>query len=80
MEHSHECAITHAPPLQRAQIGQQPASGFAAVVPASLWNLAVFGGRLPPDLPLVWNPRLVATAGQVLDDGSLNSMKTAKDQ
>lgn len=44
------------------------------------WNLAVFGGRLPPDLPLVWNPRLVATAGQVLDDGSLNSMKTAKDQ
>ncbi len=29
------------------------------------WNREVFGGRLPKDLPLVWNPRLLSTAGQV---------------
>ncbi|KXZ42918.1 hypothetical protein GPECTOR_111g251 [Gonium pectorale] len=33
---------------------------------ASAWNASVFGGRLPPDLPLVWNSRLVSTAGQVV--------------
>lgn len=39
------------------------------------WNALVFGGRLPADLPLVWNPRLLSTAGQVLDDGSRNREK-----
>ena len=29
------------------------------------WNQLVFGGRLPHDLPIVWNPRLLSTAGQV---------------
>jgi hypothetical protein len=29
------------------------------------WNQLVFGGRLDADLPLVWNPRLLSTAGQV---------------
>lgn len=35
----------------------------------------MFGGQLPPELPLVWNPRLVSTAGQVLDDGSRDKEK-----
>lgn len=40
----------------------------------------MFGGRLPEDLPLVWNPRLLSTAGQVLDDGSRNREKSDPDQ
>ncbi|MEW5319610.1 MAG: hypothetical protein WDW38_010753 [Sanguina aurantia] len=44
------------------------------------WNASVFGGRLPPDLPLVWNPRLLSSAGQVVDDGSANARKTSHDQ
>lgn len=32
----------------RAGIAQQLYEG---------WNVAVFGGKLPPDLPIVWNPR-----------------------
>lgn len=30
------------------------------------WNTLVFKGRLPVGLPLVWNPRLSCTAGQVI--------------
>ncbi|GLC47257.1 hypothetical protein PLESTB_001835700 [Pleodorina starrii] len=30
------------------------------------WNRDVFEGRLPSDLPLVWNSRLTSTAGQVV--------------
>jgi hypothetical protein len=37
--------------------------------------IQVFKGRLPVNLPIVWNPRLVCTAGQVVDDGSMNSFK-----
>ncbi|KAJ9525148.1 hypothetical protein QJQ45_020676, partial [Haematococcus lacustris] len=44
------------------------------------WNAAVFGGRLPRNLPLVWNPRLLSTAGQVCDDGSANARKTVAGQ
>jgi hypothetical protein len=44
------------------------------------WNAAVFGGRLPSDLPLVWNPRLVSTAGQVMDDNSQDHAKTKRGQ
>jgi predicted SprT family Zn-dependent metalloprotease len=40
------------------------------------WNAAVFDGRLPPDLPIVWNPRLRCTAGQVVDDRSQDALKT----
>jgi hypothetical protein len=40
----------------------------------------VFDGGLPADLLLVWNPRLTATAGQVVDDGSRNSEKSSRDQ
>jgi len=39
------------------------------------WNEAVFGGRLPRDLAIVWNPRLRCTAGQVVDDRSLDAQK-----
>lgn len=39
------------------------------------WNQTVFGGKLQVDLPIVWNPRLVSTAGQVLDDNSQNHRK-----
>lgn len=38
----------------------------------------VFGGRLPAELPVVWNPRLTATAGQVVDDGSKNHLKSSR--
>jgi hypothetical protein len=38
----------------------------------------VFGGRLPKDLPLVWNPRLLTSAGRVVDDGSRNAEKAAR--
>ncbi|KAG1661607.1 hypothetical protein FOA52_000782, partial [Chlamydomonas sp. UWO 241] len=44
------------------------------------WNGSVFGGRLPADLPLVWNPRLLSTAGQVVDDGSANRLKSGPDE
>ncbi|MEW5304918.1 MAG: hypothetical protein WDW36_007495 [Sanguina aurantia] len=44
------------------------------------WNASVFGGRLPPDLPLVWNSRLLSSAGQVVDDGSANARKTSHEQ
>ncbi len=40
----------------------------------------MFGGRLPPQLPLVWNPRLVSTAGQVIDDGTQQALKTLPKQ
>jgi hypothetical protein len=40
----------------------------------------VFDSRLPADLALVWNPRLTATAGQVVDDGSRNHLKSSRDQ
>jgi hypothetical protein len=40
----------------------------------------VFDGALPANLALVWNPRLTATAGQVVDDGSRNSEKSSRDQ
>jgi hypothetical protein len=40
----------------------------------------VFEGKLPTDLPLVWNPRLTATAGQVVDDGSRNKEKSSREQ
>ena len=49
-------------------------------LPSLRWNHAVFGGRLPADLPLVWNPRLLSTAGQVLDDGSRNREKSDPEQ
>ncbi|GIL93917.1 hypothetical protein Vretimale_151 [Volvox reticuliferus] len=35
------------------------------------WNALVFGGQLPANLPLVWNSRLTATAGQVVGERSL---------
>jgi hypothetical protein len=40
----------------------------------------VFDGALPADLSLVWNPRLTATAGQVVDDGSMNHLKASREQ
>jgi hypothetical protein len=40
----------------------------------------VFAGRLPADLPLVWNPRLATTAGQVVDDGTRQHLKTGPGQ
>jgi hypothetical protein len=40
----------------------------------------VFDSGLPADLALVWNPRLTATAGQVVDDGSRNHLKSSRDQ
>jgi predicted SprT family Zn-dependent metalloprotease len=39
------------------------------------WNALVFDGRLPTDLPIVWNPRLRCTAGQVVDDRSRDALK-----
>lgn len=44
---------------------------------AALPSVKVFDGRLPVGLPLVWNPRLTATAGQVVDDGSVNALKSS---
>lgn len=35
---------------------------------------------MPSDLPLIWNPRLTSTAGQVVDDGSKNAAKTKSGQ
>lgn len=53
----------------------------AAAVPCSLWLFAqVFDGGLPPNLPLVWNPRLTSTAGQVVDDGSQNRLKASLEE
>lgn len=46
----------------------------------SQWNAQVFDGALPADLSLVWNPRLTATAGQVVDDGSMNHLKASREQ
>jgi hypothetical protein len=46
----------------------------------ALWNAQVFDGGLPGDLPLVWNPRLTATAGQVVDDGSRNHAKAHRQE
>ncbi|WIA35546.1 hypothetical protein OEZ86_003971 [Tetradesmus obliquus] len=43
------------------------------------WNAQVFDGALPA-VPLVWNPRLTATAGQVVDDGSLNRLKASRQE
>jgi len=40
----------------------------------------VFEGRLPTALPIVWNPRLTCTAGQVVDDRSQDSLKTDRSQ
>lgn len=40
----------------------------------------VFDGGLPPHLPLVWNPRLTSTAGQVVDDGSHNRHKASREE
>lgn len=40
----------------------------------------VFDSALPADLALVWNPRLTATAGQVVDDGSMNHLKAIRAQ
>lgn len=42
-------------------------------------TLQVFDGALPA-VPLVWNPRLTATAGQVVDDGSLNRLKASRQE
>jgi hypothetical protein len=39
----------------------------------------VFDGGLPA-VPLVWNPRLTATAGQVVDDGSQNRLKASREE
>lgn len=39
--------------------------------------MQVFEGSLPADLAVVWNPRLTATAGQVVDDGSRNHEKSS---
>eukprot|EP00798_Chlamydomonas_sp_ICE-L_P008618 gene8618-34061_t len=36
--------------------------------------------KLPSDLTIQWNPRLLSTAGQVLDDGSKDALKTAPSQ
>ncbi|KAF6256310.1 SprT-like family-domain-containing protein, partial [Scenedesmus sp. NREL 46B-D3] len=43
------------------------------------WNTQVFDGGLPP-VPLVWNPRLTSTAGQVVDDGSQNRLKASSEE
>eukprot|EP00775_Hariotina_reticulata_P008588 gene8588-8770_t len=40
----------------------------------------VFDRALPADLALVWNPRLTSTAGQVVDDGSANSIKSSREE
>ncbi len=40
----------------------------------------VFEGQLPVALPLVWNARLLSTAGQVVDDRSHNHLKTQRGQ
>ncbi|PNG99596.1 Acidic repeat-containing protein, partial [Tetrabaena socialis] len=39
------------------------------------WNATVFGGQLPPALPIVWNSKLLATAGQVLSEAYLPGTK-----
>ncbi|GAX77225.1 hypothetical protein CEUSTIGMA_g4671.t1 [Chlamydomonas eustigma] len=44
------------------------------------WNMLVFGDGLPSELKLVWNPRLLSTAGQVLDDGSMNHRKCSPEE
>lgn len=41
--------------------------------------LQVFDGGLPA-VPLVWNPRLTSTAGQVVDDGSQNRLKASREE
>lgn len=40
----------------------------------------MFDSGLPADLALVWNPRLTATAGQVVDDGSRNQLKSSREE
>jgi hypothetical protein len=42
-------------------------------------TLQVFDGGLPA-VPLVWNPRLTSTAGQVVDDGSQNRLKASREE
>eukprot|EP00955_Chlamydomonas_euryale_P049371 354237-Chlamydomonas_euryale.AAC.11 len=44
------------------------------------WNALVFEGKLPTHLLVVWNPRLLSTAGQVVDDGSANAIKRSSDE
>jgi hypothetical protein len=39
------------------------------------YNAAVFGGALPVDLPITWNPRLLRTAGQCAFRGRTDGVK-----
>ena len=74
---SHIITLVVSPLIIRAAPSNQK-SPLAPLLFSSLpprWNASVFGGRLPAGLPLIWNPRLLSTAGQVLDDGSRNREK-----
>ena len=60
--------------LLSLSLSTAPSASLSLSLPPR-WNASVFGGRLPAGLPLIWNPRLLSTAGQVLDDGSRNREK-----
>ena len=67
LKHSYNLPPPPQPPPRPVHLAPPPP-------PTHRFNTLVFGGRLPSALPLVWNPRLRSTAGQLVG-GSVSGNK-----
>ena len=62
-------------PTPRSQLAVQRRLHELAPQLYAQYNAAVFGGALPVDLPITWNPRLLRTAGQCAFRGRADGSK-----
>jgi hypothetical protein len=62
-------------PTPRSQASMQRRLHELAPQLYAEYNAAVFGGALPVDLPITWNPRLLRTAGQCAFRGRADGSK-----